>query len=182
MVSGPSSNWEYVSHYLAFQILTDDSQIEIEYDYMGVPEHQKETAKVLFETIGQIIGRSTRTKLSLSSNFYALGGNSLNSIFTVAELRKKGYFVSITFFIAAANLGQILAKICETTSFINQESLYDDLKADTQMGLQAVPLAKEHRDETIEWVLRFFPFWLNYSICISFLLELSRLVSLRRPN
>lgn len=89
----------------------DDSQLEVEIDYTGVPNDKLPIAKILFETIGNVIGRSTRTTLSLKSNFYHLGGNSLNSIYTVTQLRDKGYFIGITEFIQAENLGQILTEI-----------------------------------------------------------------------
>ena len=67
----------------------------------------------LFETIGNIIGRSVRSKISLKTNFYELGGNSLNSIITVTQLCAKGYAISITSFIGAENLTEILNKMWE---------------------------------------------------------------------
>lgn len=70
-------------------------------------------AKVLFETIGEVIGRSARATISLESNFYALGGNSLNSIYTVAKLRDRGYYIEITNFISAKNLREILDYLTE---------------------------------------------------------------------
>lgn len=104
---------------------------------------------MLFETIGSIIGRSTRATMTVRSNFYELGGNSLNSIFTVTELRNKGYHISITNFIAAKNLGEVLDKLCSTEQ-INGNSVNIDLKLDCDMKLEAVPLALEHKDDTIE--------------------------------
>lgn len=127
----------------------DDSKIELEYDYTNVPESHLPIAKDLFETIGQVIGRSTRHSLNISSNFYELGGNSLNSIFTVTQLRNKGYFISITDFIGAKNLGEILEKILNAQK--NFELSTIDINAiDSEMKLKALPLAMEHKNDTIE--------------------------------
>lgn len=65
-----------------------DSSIVLDFDYSQVPEDLKLTARDLFETVGGVIGRSTRATLAPHSNFYELGGNSLNSIFTVTLLRE----------------------------------------------------------------------------------------------
>lgn len=102
-------------------------------------------ARVLFETIGGIIGRSTRATISLESNFYALGGNSLNSIYTVAELRDRGYCIEITHFISAKNLA-------ETLIYMTEMGVDDKLNIEPTEDLAdfvAAPLAMEHKDETI---------------------------------
>lgn len=106
-----------------------------------------EKCKILFETIGEVIGRSTRTTLSLQSNFYALGGNSLNSIFTVAALRSKGYFIDISDFLSAPNLRELMARITETESDPNQM-----LRApnDSRIEMSMEPLAMQHKEDTIE--------------------------------
>lgn len=121
----------------------DDSAIVLDYDFTDVPEYQLNTAKDMFETIGQVIGRSTRTTLSLKSNFYQLGGNSLNSIYTVTQLRSKGYFISITDFITSKTLKDILNKI----------SIGVSTEADApnnQLQMKATPLAMHHKSKVIE--------------------------------
>lgn len=70
-----------------------DNETQIDIDYTDVPEDKMEAAKVLFETVGSVIGHSTRLTLNLRSNFYQLGGNSLNSIYTVTKLRDHGYVI-----------------------------------------------------------------------------------------
>uniref|UniRef100_A0A336KE11 CSON009061 protein n=1 Tax=Culicoides sonorensis TaxID=179676 RepID=A0A336KE11_CULSO len=133
----------------------DDALVEIDYDYSNIPENQLKLAKVLFETIGGIIGRSTRTTMSIRSNFYELGGNSLNSIFTVTELRNKGYHISITDFIAAKNLEGVLEKI-RSTEQINGNAVSIDLKVDCDMKLEAIPLALDHKEDTIDIITTSF--------------------------
>lgn len=123
----------------------EDSALYIDQDYAGVPEGQLDTAKDLFEIVGNAIGRSVRGAITLKSNFYELGGNSLNSILTVSQLKEKGYFVSITQFITAANLGEILNLIC-TTGDKNYLSQVDD---QFQRQLTISPLRVEDMDDDI---------------------------------
>lgn len=98
--------------------------------------------KILFETIGEVIGRSTRTTISLKSNFYELGGNSLNSIFTVAKLRERGYFIEVSDFIAAKSLQEILAHI-------NENGNNDAPQVKNAPKFTAIPLAMDHKNDTI---------------------------------
>lgn len=111
-----------------------------------------QTANALFETIGEVIGRSTRTTISPESNFYALGGNSLNSIYTVAKLRDKGYFIEITNFITAKNLKETLAYMTKIELSTNTEITPTIEKT----NFFAVPLAMEHKNETIQYVTIFY--------------------------
>lgn len=63
-------------------------------DYTGVPEHQMKAAKVLFETVASVLNRAARSAITINANFYEIGGNSLNSIFTITNLNNKGYQIS----------------------------------------------------------------------------------------
>ena len=122
---------------------TDEAEIVLDYDYTGIPNPQIDIAKVLFETIGQVIGRSTRASISKNSNFYQLGGNSLNSIFTVTQLRNKGYFIGITEFISSKNLGDILDCI---TSNRNVDAC-DNVNIDSRYN--TIQLSMEHKETAI---------------------------------
>lgn len=122
--------------------ISDDSDIVIDYDYSGVSSNELQTTKILFETIGEVIGRSTRTTISLNSNFYDLGGNSLNSIFTVARLREKGFSIEVSDFIAAKNLHDMLAHI-------NDNGNSDNRLEKNVPKFTAQLLAMEHKNDTI---------------------------------
>lgn len=131
----------------------DDTEVELEIDYTGVDEKNMEKAKVLFETVGNAIGRSVRSKISKLANFYMLGGNSLNSIYTISELRKKGFNISITDFIGATTLGEIIDKIRtkgENESPVNETQVKCDL------DLTCCSLASEHKDDAIEIITTSF--------------------------
>lgn len=80
----------HATHKLLF---ADDATIPIDIDYSGVDEEQMEAARVVFETVGEVLGRSARGVLSVRVGFYELGGNSLNSIYTITKLREKGYYI-----------------------------------------------------------------------------------------
>lgn len=64
-----------------------------ELDYTGIEANQLEAAHTLFETVVSVLGGSIRSKVCRGANFYDLGGNSLNSVFTVTKLRQQGYVI-----------------------------------------------------------------------------------------
>lgn len=103
-------------------------------------------ARIFFQTVGEVIGRSARTTISLQSNFYELGGNSLNSIYTVAKLRDRGYSIEITNFISAKNLKEALNHTKEIDT--NHEKNLIPVKAD----FVAFPLSEIYKEETIRYV------------------------------
>ncbi|XP_059608973.1 beta-alanyl-bioamine nonribosomal peptide synthetase ebony isoform X2 [Phlebotomus argentipes] len=134
----------------------DDSNVTVDYDYTGVPDDQLKVATDLFLTIGSVIGRSTRTVLTLSSNFYELGGNSLNSIFTVTQLREKGYNISITDFIASKDLGEILQILHEGVTKEISKINPKIIEEGQQWKLSAIPLNDTHKQDVIEIITSSF--------------------------
>lgn len=99
-------------------LFSDDAAIALDIDYTGIHASKMEAAETLFQTIGSVIGRSARTAVSISSNYYDLGGNSLNSIYTITKLKEQGYEIGITDFIMAENLGEVLDKITSDPKLI----------------------------------------------------------------
>lgn len=79
--------------YWLFSFLGKEDFRRISFDFGTIPEKKKSAAKVLFETIANVLGNGISSKLSLDSNFYEIGGNSLNSVFTVTKLRDQGYVI-----------------------------------------------------------------------------------------
>lgn len=135
----------------------DDTEIEFEMDYDGIEEKNLDKAKVLFETVGNAIGRSIRSKLAKSANFYELGGNSLNSIYTIAELRKKGYFVSITDFISASTLGDIVESIKVSSDSDDEgDTSSGELQLQCDLQLTCLPLALDHKADAIDIITTSF--------------------------
>lgn len=125
----------------------DDSAIALDFDYTGVDEQDKEAAKVLFETVGEVLGRAARGTLSVRAGFYELGGNSLNSIYTITKLREKGYYIEISEFLGAANLGEVLANM----------STSPDSGADSNEPKFAAELMKdEDKQQVIDMIVSSF--------------------------
>ncbi|XP_043518672.1 mycosubtilin synthase subunit C isoform X1 [Frieseomelitta varia] len=91
--------------------LNNDNEQCMNCDYTDIPEKNLAKAKVLFPTVASVIGAGGRADVSISANFYELGGNSLNSIYTVTKLRDQGYEIGITEFITAKCLGEVLDRM-----------------------------------------------------------------------
>lgn len=83
--------------------------------------------------------------ISLESNFYALGGNSLNSIYMIAKLRELGYSIGIADFISASNLAEILNRMKKINANVPQ---IDENDGNDQFTTE--PLKMEHRDEVLQ--------------------------------
>lgn len=127
-----------------------DGSIVLDYDYSDIPKEHLEEAKDLFETVGSVIGRSIRATLEAKSNFYDLGGNSLNSIFTVTLLREKGYNIGISEFIASKNLGEILNKMIESKNMDISVEEKEWVRACPNLDMEAIPLQMHHKDIVTE--------------------------------
>lgn len=72
-----------------------DGSEELKIDLTNVNEAQLETAKCLFETVSSVLGNSLRSHISTDANFFTLGGNSLNAIYTISKLADLGYSIGM---------------------------------------------------------------------------------------
>lgn len=68
-------------------------------------------AKVLFEIVASVLQRSARAAISVDASFFEIGGNSLNSIYTITKLNEQGYHISISDFLSATDLGDVLERM-----------------------------------------------------------------------
>lgn len=116
LVNGKVDRQKLLNNYTMNNNNNNETSFNVEYDFSGVPDHYKSTCEVLFEVIQNSIGISAFKHLSLKSNFYEIGGNSLNSIYTITLLREKGYFINISDFITSNNLGEILFKLSKNSN------------------------------------------------------------------
>lgn len=128
-----------------FENSNNNGKEMIDLDYDGVLESEMVKAKILFETISEVIGKSVRCTISLKSNFYALGGNSLNSIYTIAKLHDQGYAIDISSFITAVNLKGIMNGMTELKEGHSETRIY--VGEDINFTVEA--LRYEHKNETI---------------------------------
>lgn len=64
---------------------------EFDISYKHVLPDQMKAAKMLFETVSSVLNKSASSTVSVEANFFEIGGNSLNSVYIVLLLKKKGY-------------------------------------------------------------------------------------------
>lgn len=119
------------------------------YDYSGVRKADLPKAKALFETIATVTKFAAKS-ISIRSNFYEIGGNSLNSILTVAMLKEKGYTVNLGNFIAARSLQEIVSKMTDGADDGKSPSVAD------KMDIRRVMLGPEDKAQAILVICRSF--------------------------
>ncbi|XP_049778766.1 zwittermicin A synthase ZmaJ isoform X1 [Schistocerca cancellata] len=122
LVNGKTDRQQLLRDYE--EICVNGSQtITSEIDYSGVPEKQMNAAVVLFETVAAVLGNPVNAKLSLESNFYEVGGNSLNSVYLVTRLRDRGYIIGISDFISAKSFAEVLDRMSPEDESTNSTTL-----------------------------------------------------------
>lgn len=125
----------------------DDAEIPMEMDYTGVSPEDLDTARVLFETVGEVLGRAVRGVMSVRIGFYELGGNSLNSIYTITRLRDKGYYIEISDFLGSKDLGEVLSHL--TTHPENSSH-------NERSSFSVQSMRQEHKERVIEMIVSSF--------------------------
>lgn len=115
LTNGKTDRQALLKYYEASTSCNNDEERIMNCDYTGVPEKDLEKAKVLFPTVASVIGEGNAV-VRLDSNFYELGGNSLNSVYTVTKLRDQGYKIGITEFITAKSLAEVIDRMTISTA------------------------------------------------------------------
>jgi len=80
-------------------------------DLDEIPEDKKDMAKRVFTIIGNNIGCDLTGTITPSSNFFNIGGCSLNVVSSIYELYRIGYSISAENFLKAKDFSEILSKI-----------------------------------------------------------------------
>lgn len=141
-----SSNYINIYIYIVYTFLYLESEQCMNCDYTNVLEKDLAKAKVLFPTVASVIGSGGRADITLNANFYELGGNSLNSIYTVTKLRDQGYEIGITEFITAKNLAEVLDRMKISTEDVIYENSLNEEEHIFEM------LNDSHKKDVIEYV------------------------------
>lgn len=94
---------------------------ETRIDLTGVSGNLTETAKCLFETVAAVLGSSLRSRVSTDANFFSLGGNSLNAIYTISKLADQGY--SIRTYLYCVVSGRRQCKVFNSKFFVLTSTL-----------------------------------------------------------
>ncbi|XP_025157218.1 uncharacterized protein LOC105185311 [Harpegnathos saltator] len=132
----------------------DEDEVAAKCDYSDVPSQDLAKARVLFPTVASVIGLNGlngRATVTSHANFYELGGNSLNSIYTVTKLRDQGYQIGITDFITAKSLTDMLGRMKLISSV--EEPLNESIDQESYIY---EPLHDRHKDDAIEIITESF--------------------------
>lgn len=89
-------------------------KIHIDYDIRDIPLSKVNKARKVFKAVGTSLGKDFHSRLSIQSNFFNLGGTSINLITTINELCKNDCNISINDFLKAKNLGEVIQSVNET--------------------------------------------------------------------
>ncbi|XP_046473915.1 beta-alanyl-bioamine nonribosomal peptide synthetase ebony-like [Neodiprion pinetum] len=130
-----------------YELMSNEKDIAVDCDYENVPQPLLPLARVLFPTVASVIGSSARAAVTIDANFYDLGGNSLNSVYTVTRLLDQGYRIGITDFIRAKNMGEILRRMR-----IDSESDFDEPPSEDGERYVLEELNDSHRKDVIEMI------------------------------
>ncbi|XP_046473917.1 beta-alanyl-bioamine nonribosomal peptide synthetase ebony-like [Neodiprion pinetum] len=130
-----------------YELMSNEKDIAVDCDYENVPQPLLPLARVLFPTVASVIGSSARAAVTIDANFYDLGGNSLNSVYTVTRLLDQGYRIGITDFIRAKNMGEILRRMR-----IDSESDFDEPPSEDGERYVLEELNDSHRRNVIEMI------------------------------
>ena len=114
------------------------------FNYNDVPKELLAKANALYPTIASAIGLADISRLSMSSNFYEIGGNSLNSVYTVLKLRDHGYQIGITEFITAKSIEEVLLKMDKAEDVDEDKDAIDPEENKLEM------LNDSHKNDIIE--------------------------------
>ena len=87
-------------------------KVNVEMNLKDVLEGDIEKAVKVFQIIGESIGNPQGLIISPESNFYDIGGNSLNTLLCLEQLRAQNFDISLDDFLSAKNLREVL-KIIE---------------------------------------------------------------------
>lgn len=123
-------------------------------DYAGVAHASMEKAKALFETIAEITAHFSSRSISLDSNFYEIGGNSLNSLYVIAKLRETNYGIDISDFITSKSLAAVIQKMCALDCAVDRNVSFGEIER--KLGLRSEMLAEKHRLEAAHVVASSF--------------------------
>lgn len=125
LTNGKTDRQALLKYYESSNVNNENEQC-MNCDYTNVLEKDLAKAKVLFPTVASVIGNGGRADITLNANFYELGGNSLNSIYTVTKLRDQGYEIGITEFITAKNLAEVLDRMKISTEDVVYENTLNE--------------------------------------------------------
>ncbi|XP_014277643.1 beta-alanyl-bioamine nonribosomal peptide synthetase ebony [Halyomorpha halys] len=120
LINGKIDRQHLLHHYSQLAKFTNG----MEFDLKGLPDEKKPAMRCLLSTISSLLPPTT-SKLTPKASFYNIGGNSLNSVLTVAKLSEAGYNISISDFISSETLLDIVNKMTLNINAITNSNEID---------------------------------------------------------
>ncbi|XP_066904906.1 beta-alanyl-bioamine nonribosomal peptide synthetase ebony [Halyomorpha halys] len=106
LVNGKVDRQQLLHHYSQLADVTNG----MDFDLNGLIDEKRPAMKCLLSTIASVLPHAI-SKLSPEANFYNIGGNSLNSVLTIAKLSEAGYNINVVDFIRSETLLDIVNKM-----------------------------------------------------------------------
>ena len=100
-----------------------------ELDFGGyLNEKEFEKARVLLGAVTKVLGFTENEKPSLDSNFFDIGGDSLNMVQVIGHCADVGYVIGMTEFAICSNLAEIIKSLQSQSDHTEQLSIPSVLK------------------------------------------------------
>ena len=110
---------------LKFEFTFSKQELEIG-GYLNEKEFEK--ARVLLGAVTKVLGFTENEKPSLASNFFDIGGDSLNMVQVIGHCADVGYVIGMTEFAICSNLAEIIKSLQSQSDHTEQFSIPSVLK------------------------------------------------------
>ena len=110
---------------LKFEFTFSKQELEIG-GYLNEKEFEK--ARVLLGAVTKVLGFTENEKPSLASNFFDIGGDSLNMVQVIGHCADVGYVIGMTEFAICSNLAEIIKSLQSQSDHTEQLSIPSVLK------------------------------------------------------
>ena len=110
---------------LKFEFTFSKQELEIG-GYLNEKEFEK--ARVLLGAVTKVLGFTENEKPSLGSNFFDIGGDSLNMVQVIGHCADVGYVIGMTEFAICSNLAEIIKSLQSQSDHTEQLSIPSVLK------------------------------------------------------
>lgn len=134
-----------------YQTLDDNKSTSI--DYADVVTVDLKKAEALFETIAATTVHFSNRKISCNSHFYEIGGDSLNSLYVISQLRDRNYVINVSDFISSKTLADVIERMSPVNSAGHNVSFG---RIESDFGFRSEMLSEKHRAEAISVVASSF--------------------------
>lgn len=134
-----------------YQTLDDNNSTSIDYANLVTADLKK--AQALFETIAATTVHFSNRTIGCDSNFYEIGGDSLNSLYVISQLRDRNYVINVSDFISSKTLADVIERMSPVICAGHNVSFGS---IENEFGFRSEMLSEEHRAEAVSVVASSF--------------------------